>query len=45
MNLKARISIGISYKDLPPVLGVTKLAVQKFERSLDSKACPYLTVW
>ncbi len=43
MNLRARTSIGISYNDLPPVLGVAKLAVQKFERSPDSKICPYLT--
>ncbi len=43
MNLKARTSIGISYNDLPPVLGITKLAVQKFERSPDSEVCPYLT--
>jgi hypothetical protein len=43
MNLKARTSIGISYNDLPPVLGVAKLAVQKFERSPDSQVCPYLT--
>ncbi|MEH1890612.1 MAG: TM2 domain-containing protein [Nostoc sp.] len=43
MNLKARTSIGISYNDLPPVLGIAKLAVQKFERSPDSELCPYLT--
>ena len=43
MNLRARTSIGISYNDFPPVLGVAKLAVQKFERSPDSKICPYLT--
>lgn len=43
MNLKARTSIGISYNDLPPVLGIAKLAVQKFERSPDSEVCPYLT--
>lgn len=43
MNLRARTSIGISYQDLPPVLGLAKLAVQKFERSPDSKICPYLT--
>ncbi len=43
MNLKARTSIGISYNDLPPVLGIAKLAVQKFERSPDSEVCSYLT--
>ena len=43
MNLRARTSIGISYQDLPPVLGLAKLAVQKFERSPDGKICPYLT--
>lgn len=43
INLKARTSIGISYNDLPPVLGTAKLAVQKFERSPDSEICPYLT--
>jgi hypothetical protein len=43
MNLKARTAIGISYLDLPPVLGIAKLAVQKFELSSDSKVCPYLT--
>ena len=43
MNLRARTSIGISYNDLPPILGLAKLAVQKFERSPDSKICPYLT--
>lgn len=43
MILKARTSIGISYIDLPPVLGMAKLAVQKFERSPDCKVCTYLT--
>jgi TM2 domain-containing membrane protein YozV len=43
MNLKARTSIGINYNDLPPVIGMAKLAVQKFERSPDSQASPYLT--
>ncbi|MGF1673375.1 MAG: TM2 domain-containing protein [Rivularia sp. (in: cyanobacteria)] len=43
MNLKARTSIGISYNDLPPILGTAKLAVQKFERSPDSQVCLYLT--
>ncbi len=43
MNLRARTSIGISYQDLPPVLGLAKLAVQKFERSPDSEICSYLT--
>ncbi|WP_409339945.1 TM2 domain-containing protein, partial [Nostoc edaphicum] len=43
MNLKARTSIGISYNDFPPVLGLAKLAVQKFERSPDSEVCSYLT--
>ena len=43
MNLRARTSIGISYNDLPPILGLAKLAVQKFERSPDSEICPYLT--
>lgn len=43
MNLKARTSIGISYNDLPPILGTAKLAVQKFERSPDSEVCLYLT--
>lgn len=43
MNLKARTSIGISYNDLPPVLGMAKLAVQKFERSPDREVSPYLT--
>jgi TM2 domain-containing membrane protein YozV len=43
MNLKARTAIGISYIDMPPVLGTAKLAVQKFERSPDSKVCLYIT--
>jgi TM2 domain-containing membrane protein YozV len=43
MNLRARTAIGISYNDLPPVLGLAKLAVQKFERSPDSEICSYLT--
>lgn len=43
MNLKARTAIGISYIDMPPVLGTAKLAVQKFERSPDSKVCLYVT--
>lgn len=42
MILKARTSIGISYNDLPPVLGTAKLAVQKFERSSDVKISPYM---
>ncbi len=43
LNLKARTSIGISYQELPSVLGIVKLAVQKFERSPDSQVFPYLT--
>ncbi len=43
MNLKARISVGIIYLDLQRGLGDTKLAVDKFERSSDSRVCPYLT--
>lgn len=43
LNLKARTSIGISYVDLPPVLGAAHHVVQKFKRSADGKVSSYCT--
>jgi TM2 domain-containing membrane protein YozV len=43
MNLKSRISIGISYLDLQRALGDLQVTIDKFERSSDRDVCLYLT--
>jgi TM2 domain-containing membrane protein YozV len=43
INLKVRISVDAIYLDLKRAFGDTTLAVEKFDRSPDSKVCPYLT--
>lgn len=41
LNLKARTSIGVSYIDLPPILGIANQAVQNFKRSDDKNISQY----
>jgi TM2 domain-containing membrane protein YozV len=40
-NLKARTSVGISYVDFPPVLGIANQAVQRFQRSDEKETFQY----
>ena len=42
-KVNARTSVGVSYTDLPGVIAPAKFATQKFEKSKDYKACPYLS--
>jgi hypothetical protein len=42
-KVNARLSVGVSYTDLPGVIASAKLASQQFEKSRDYNVCPYLS--
>lgn len=43
IRVNARLSVGVSYMDLPGVITSAKLATHLFEKSKDYHACPYLS--
>lgn len=43
IRVNARLSVGVSYMDLPGVITSAKLATQLFEKSKDYHVCPYLS--
>ncbi len=43
IKVNARLSVGVSYMDLPGVIASAKLATQLFEKSKDYHVCPYLS--